>query len=79
MSSVISIQVFYFAHLREERGCSSEEQSVEQGMSVSSLFTLIFGRTPNGIRFAVNQSYVESTVVLLDGDEVAFLPPLGGG
>ena len=79
MSPIISIQVFYFAQLREERGFSVEERKIEQGMSVSSLFTLIFGRTPNGIRFAVNQSYVEATVVPLDGDEVAFLPPLGGG
>ena len=79
MSSAISIQVFYFAQLREERGCSYEDRSVEPGTNVSSIFTLIFGRDPNGIRFAVNQSYVESTVVPSDGDEVAFLPPLGGG
>ena len=79
MSSMISIQVFYFAQLREEQNCSCEERSIEQGMSVSSLFTLIFGRAPNGIRFAVNQTYVDPDVVPLDGDEVAFLPPLGGG
>lgn len=79
MSPVISIQVFYFAHLREERGCSCEDRSVEQGMSVSSIFILIFGRAPSGIRFAVNQSYVEPKMVPSHGDEVAFLPPLGGG
>ena len=79
MSSTISIQVFYFAQLREERGCAQEERNVQQGVSVSSLFTLIFDRTPSGIRFAVNQIYVKATAVPRDGDEVAFLPPLGGG
>tara|TARA_B100000683_G_C12108596_1_gene398370 strand:- start:164 stop:403 length:240 start_codon:yes stop_codon:yes gene_type:complete len=79
MSSVIFIQVFYFAQLREERGSSQEECRVGQGMSVSEIFRHIFGRDPQGIRFAINQSYVEATDIPLDGDEVAFLPPLGGG
>ena len=79
MSSVISIQVFYFAQLREEQGRSQEERSIEQGLSVSSIFSFIFGREPKGIRFAINQSYVESTEIPVHGDEVAFLPPLGGG
>ena len=79
MSSVISIQVFYFAQLREEQGCSQEERIIEQGLSVSSIFTFIFGRAPEGIRFAINQSYVAPIEVPVHGDEVAFLPPLGGG
>ena len=79
MSSAISIQVFYFAQLREERTCSQEELCIDQGMSVASIFTHIFGRIPFGIRFAINQSYVDSGAIPTDGDEVAFLPPLGGG
>ena len=79
MSSAISIQVFYFAQLREERSCSQEEFRIDQGMSVASIFTHIFGRIPFGIRFAINQSYVDSGAIPTDGDEVAFLPPLGGG
>ena len=79
MSSVISIQVFYFAQLREERGCDHEQVRVAQDMSVSAIFISIFGRTPHGIRFAVNQNYVDSTEIPSDGDEIAFLPPLGGG
>ena len=75
----MSVHVFYFAQLREERGCSQEERAVEQGSSVSDLFAAIFGRSPIGIRFAINQSYVPSSSIPVDGDEVAFLPPLGGG
>ncbi len=34
---------------------------------------------PNRIRVAVNQQFAEPNVVLRDGDEVAFLPPISGG
>ena len=31
------------------------------------------------IRFAVNETYVEGSHRLADGDEVAFFPPVSGG
>ena len=75
----MSVQVFYFALLREERGCSQEERTIEPGTSVSELFSMIFGRKPIGIRFAMNQSYVSAAAIPSEGDEIAFLPPLVGG
>ena len=33
----------------------------------------------SGVRVAVNQEIVRDDVVLKDGDEVAFLPPVTGG
>jgi molybdopterin synthase sulfur carrier subunit len=73
------VQLFYFAGLREERGCSQEEIEVSPEQTLLSIFTGIFGRPPEGIRFAINQSYVEADSIPVDGDEIAFLPPLGGG
>jgi molybdopterin converting factor subunit 1 len=73
------IRVLYFAQLREEAGLSSVDLTVEEGITVSLLFKKLFSRGPTGIRFAVNQSYVNGDCLLHEGDEVAFIPPLGGG
>ena len=50
-----------------------------QTTSIGELFDQLFARSHEGIRFAVNQCYVSPDRILVDGDEVAFLPPLGGG
>jgi molybdopterin synthase sulfur carrier subunit len=78
----MQITVRYFAGLREERGCDEEVLGVAAGTAVSELYQRIFSDSPlRGLRvmFAVNQSYVTANRELSDGDEVAFIPPLGGG
>ena len=76
----MTITIFYFAQLAEERGTRKEIISLETaGITIQSLFVKIFERTPEGIRFAQNQEYVEANTYLSDGDEIAFIPPLGGG
>ena len=78
-SGYMRILVRYFAILRERKGIEVEEIVLDEQISVAQLYQMIFGQQESGIRFAVNQNYVESNHVLGDGDEVAFLPPLGGG
>ena len=76
------VVVRYFARLRELRSCASEEVSLEGSTSVSALYARLFPPGPSGVlpvMFAVNQAYVAAEYVLCDGDEVAFIPPLGGG
>ena len=75
----MTLTVLYFAALREEKGISSETLEKVESMTVEELFYLLFNRPHLGIRFALNQHYVTADTVLEDGDEVAFLPPLGGG
>ncbi|MFT5685653.1 MAG: molybdopterin converting factor subunit 1 [Myxococcota bacterium] len=78
----MQITVRYFAALREARGCDEEALGVAEGTPVSELYQQIFADSPlSGLRvmFAVNQGYVSATHPLSDGDEVAFIPPLGGG
>ena len=75
----MKINILYFAALREERQCSSESKFLDHEISVQTLFEQIFLRPPSGIRFAINQSYVDGNTLLQDGDEVAFLPPVTGG
>lgn len=75
----MNVRVLYFAILREERGRAEEVVTLKSGMTISALFERIFKRTANGVRFARNQSYVPESQIVEDGDEIAFLPPLGGG
>ena len=76
----MTITIFYFAQLAEERGMRKETISLKaEELTIQSLFIKIFERNPKGIRFAQNQEYVEANTQLVDGDEIAFIPPLGGG
>ena len=67
---------------REQRGCDGELVKVAEGTDVSGLYQQLFVGSPLRelrVMFAVNQGYVASGHGLRDGDEVAFIPPLGGG
>ncbi|MDG1480891.1 MAG: molybdopterin converting factor subunit 1 [Myxococcota bacterium] len=78
----MQITVRYFAALREARGCDEEALAVSEGTDVAALYQQIFSDSPLAVlrvMFAVNQSYVGANHGLVDGDEVAFIPPLGGG
>ena len=75
----MKVLVRYFAFLREEKGCNEEWIELLESVSIGELFVRLFERPTSGIRFAINQAYVNADAVLVDGDEVAFIPPLGGG
>lgn len=72
----------YFATLRESRGVESEPFTVAEGATAASVYAELFPREHAGglrIAFAVNRCYVPPGEVLAEGDELCFLPPLGGG
>ena len=76
------IQVRHFAQLRERAGRSEETVQVDPGTSVAALYARIFPPTDGHalpVLFAVNEHYVPAGHTLVEGDEVAFIPPLGGG
>lgn len=82
MRNGMQITVRYFAALREEKGREQESVGVEDGTDVSGLYQQLFAASPLSklrVMFAVNQDYVGAGHALSDGDEVAFIPPLGGG
>lgn len=77
-----TVTVCYFAMLREQRGVDSEVMEVDAGVTVHQLYDRLFPAGPLGqlpVGYAVNQSYVPRTQPLQHGDEVAFIPPVGGG
>lgn len=76
---MITITLRYFAHLREVRGQSQETMILECPVSIGTLFAQIFNMDATSIRFAIDAEYVSADTLVSDGDEIAFLPPMGGG
>ena len=78
----MQVQVRYFAVLRERAGCAEDSIDVQPGVTVGQLYASLFPPSEAGhlpIMFAVNEAYVHADRILENGDEVAFIPPLGGG
>lgn len=81
----IKITLRLFGSLRDAIGESSRTIELESGSRVADLRRWLAQRSPLvdqlGARLAasVNLEIVEGERVLHDGDEVAFLPPVGGG
>ena len=75
----MKVTVRWFAQLREQRGCSEETVEVPVDSRVSTVLAAL--DLPRGLRVAtaVNTRIVAPDTVLCDGDELAVLPPMGGG
>ena len=73
------IHVLYFAALREQRGCPAETVDLPPGTTAGEAYRLLCPPALLPVRCAVNQRFAPETTVLEDGDDLAFLPPLGGG
>ena len=77
----MTIEVKFFASLREQVGCASaevDEHLVETAADVWRVATKDIP-LPENTLMAVNMDYVESTQPVKAGDEVAFFPPVTGG
>jgi molybdopterin synthase sulfur carrier subunit len=76
------INVLFFASLRERFGQRVVELELNTAINVGGLwqqFSDSNERLPERVLCAVNQQYADHTVMLRDGDEVAFFPPVTGG
>ena len=77
------IHVRFFAGARELVGCGAMEQAMVAGATVQDLIDVLFASYPalreQRLRFAVNSTYALAETILHDGDEVACIPPVGGG
>lgn len=82
----MSVRILYFASLRESLGRGEETLELPEGLgTVGELIAWLtsqgreaLGQVPN-LRFAVNQEMARASDPVLDGDEVAFFPPVTGG
>lgn len=74
-----AVTVLYFAGLREARGRADESVPIAPGATVDALFRELFPGWAAPVTYMRNRARVPGDAALADGDEVAFLPPLGGG
>ena len=80
---MITLQIQYFAILREQRGLREEKLNTSAA-TADALYEELRARhgftlPGNRIRAAVNDAFVEAQTPLRDGDRVVFIPPVAGG
>jgi molybdopterin converting factor subunit 1 len=74
------VAVRLFAGLRELAGTRRTEIELPAGSTAADIWpALELGDEPPGLLIAINKSYAKRDSVLVDGDEVALIPPVSGG
>lgn len=74
-----------FAAYREAIGRDRLSLDLPEGMTAGQVWRLLADRHPSLLRFpaptrlAVNDEFVDAERALIDGDEVALIPPVSGG
>ncbi len=75
----MSIQVKFFASLREKIGIS--EAKVENATTARDVWNIATNnaKQPDNLLVAINLDYAKFDDAINDGDEIAFFPPVTGG
>lgn len=79
------VRVLAFARLRELLGFGQADVDVSSDATVDELWAQLMPAARAGAalrastRFARNGALVEGSTPLRDGDEIALMPPVGGG
>jgi len=83
--SGIAVRCYFFARYAEILGCTELQVELSAGATVAGAVGHVRAHVPGGQQLpanplvAKNQQHVQHDSVVEDGDELAFLPPLGGG
>jgi len=77
----MTINILYFAGLRERIGRGSDTLDIIESMHVAQVWQQATGQEsfPDDVLIALNQEYTDAKAIVSDGDEVAFFPPVTGG
>lgn len=84
-SSTISITIRLFASVKDIAKLSEITVELPCASVADDVLSYLTAQYPemqrfhSYIRIAVNETYVDSTFQLHDGDEVAIIPPVSGG
>lgn len=78
-----TLDVQYFAILREQRG-QAQERLTTAAATPAALYEELRARhgftlPGDRVRAAVNDAFVEASAPLRDGDRIVFIPPVAGG
>ena len=80
--NAIKLNILVFGPLAEKMGTKEIEVAVDEGCTASALAERfeILEMLSSGLRIAINGKIIDNHEVILgDGNEVAFLPPVSGG
>jgi len=83
--SLISIELLYFASIRDLTGVASEQFEIAEGSTLEQTGVLLAEKYPGlaiklpHARWAVNEEFVDCQKELADGDRVAIIMPVSGG
>jgi molybdopterin converting factor subunit 1 len=81
----MKVKVLLFGFTRDLTGFGQEQLEIPEGESLAGLWGRYARRFPrlsemrDSLLLAVNQEIADLSQTLRDGDEVAFMPPVGGG
>ena len=81
----MTVRLLFFAVLRDIAGADERELRLAEGTTARQVWQTLRTEFAKLAEYAqppmtaVNESYVEPDVVLRDGDELAFIPPVAGG
>ena len=79
------VRMRLFGPLKEVAPTANEWRELPEGETVAGLLVFLHGegmlpeKLLKASAVAVNQEYAQPNHILLDGDEVAILPPVSGG
>lgn len=77
---VMSIQVKFFASLRETLGIDETQIEAREDITIRQIWHQVTSKDyPDNTLCAINMDYAKIDDVVHDGDEVAFFPPVTGG
>jgi molybdopterin converting factor small subunit len=75
----VTATVLWFGPLRDHRGRATERVTVPEGTTLRALYAQLVPDLGLPVAFARNAHAVSGDEAVADGDEVVFLPPVGGG
>lgn len=79
----MKVTVKFFAAVREIVGARLETIEVDEGTTVADVWQRYVTKYPRlatmNLGYAVNRTYSPPERVLVDGDEIALIPPVSGG
>ena len=80
----ITVRLHCFSHLKYVLGTAELHLNLNEGTSVAELITKVRNLAPGKLdeiplRAALNKQFVEDSVLVSHGDEVALIPPVQGG
>lgn len=81
----IAVRARLFARLREQAGTDAEMLELPAASTLADVYEALQRRHPalesdrKAVRAALNQEFKDWSAQVVDGDEVAFIPPVSGG